>query len=201
MPWLYHAGSDRSVLFRTVGVAAAACSSFCSTLQNSSNIPHRVAAQLCVHGVCQIWCPQPSSTVSQCTQQPHILACSTHTTPHLVPPHPYSRSSCDMRACVSSLRSLRAASGGLGLCSRPTLKVGLSPSLVVSSRVDPTVNHLQAALPDGAAWGSGSAELGRAVDTGASGPVCCHCRSMRHQEVCCRELGPVGQHELDALGA
>ena len=31
----------------------------------------------------------------------------------------------------------------------------VNPVLVVLSRVVPTVDHLQAALPDGAAWGSG----------------------------------------------
>jgi len=35
---------------------------------------------------------------------------------------------------------------------------GVNPVLVVLSRVVPTVNHLQATLPDGAAWGSGSGE-------------------------------------------
>ena len=38
---------------------------------------------------------------------------------------------------------------------------GFNPVLVVLSRVDPTVDHLQATLPDGAAWGSGSAEAAR----------------------------------------
>ena len=65
------------------------------------------------------------------------------------------------REVAIQLRS--PASGGLGLCSRPTLKVGLTPSLVVLSRVDPTVNDLQATLPDGAAWGSGSGEAARLI--------------------------------------
>ena len=46
-------------------------SSFCSTLQNSNNLIEWHLAQHCVHGVCQIWCRQPSSTVGQCAQQPH----------------------------------------------------------------------------------------------------------------------------------
>ena len=40
---------------------------------------------------------------------------------------------------------------------------GVNPVLVVLSRVVPTVNHLQATLPDGAAWGSGSGEAARLI--------------------------------------
>ena len=42
--------------------------------------------------------------------------------------------------------------------------------LVVLSRVVPTVNHLQATLPDGAAWGSGS---GAILAWQVYGPVMC----------------------------
>ena len=40
---------------------------------------------------------------------------------------------------------------------------GVNPVLVVLSRVVPTVNDLQATLPDGAAWGLGSGEAARLI--------------------------------------